>query len=326
VASIVVFVEVRKGAVTGPSRYAVAEARRVATELGATVYALVATGASSESAVDGLARVLGEVGADRILCCADASLAGPLLDVTVGPVLAAVAERLRPVLTLFSAGTVGAALGPPLALRLRGVYQARATLAIVRESGRSRLVVRRLRAADGAIRAVGVAQSDRPVIATLPAGEATKTHGQPTPEVEALAPVTRASGTAVRVLAADPDDSENVELASSLLALAPGLDPAEREALVAALPADSALVGEGLPAAGLAAACPVRLLVVGRGAVPAAVRAVVAPETCVAVAGAKAAEKDLPRIDVLWRPVGRHRLVALASALRGDGASEEGEA
>jgi hypothetical protein len=188
--------------------------------------------------------------------------------------------------------------------------------------------VRRLRAADGAVRAVGVAQSDRPIVATLPAGETTRSYGQPTAEVEALAPISGAapSRAAIRVLAADPDDHENVELASSLLALAPGLEPAEREALVAALPADSALVGDDLPAAGLAAACPMRLLVVGRGAVPAAVRAVVAPDTRVAVAGAKAAEKDLPRIDVVWRPAVRHRLGELAGALRGDSASEEGEA
>ena len=43
-ANIVVFVEVRRGAPTAASRFAVAEARRVATELGATVYGLLALG------------------------------------------------------------------------------------------------------------------------------------------------------------------------------------------------------------------------------------------------------------------------------------------
>jgi electron transfer flavoprotein alpha subunit len=319
VASIVVFVEVRRGAATSASRYAVAEARRVATALGATVYALVATGASSE--VDDLARALGEAGADRVLCCADAALGGPMLDATVGPLLSAVGQRLRPVLTLFPAGTVGAALGPPLALRLRGVFQGRAALAIVGEAEKSRLVVRRLRA-DGAIRAVAVGAPEKPVVATLPAGDDPGRRGQPTPEVEALAPVP-AGPPAIRALAVEPDDGEAVELAPVLVALGPGLDAAERDALRAALPAGSALVGEELPEAGLAAACPARLLVVGRGAAPAAVRAVVSPDTRVAVAGAKAAEKDLPRIDLVWRPAARQRLVALAAALRGERASEE---
>jgi electron transfer flavoprotein alpha subunit len=324
VASIVVFIEVRAGAATTASRYAVAEGRRVASALGATVYALVATGPSSEEVVEGLGRALGEAGADRVLCCADPTLAGPLLDVTAGPLLAAVAERLRPVLTLFPAGTVGAALAPPLAMRLRALYQARAALALVSEQGKSRLVVRRLRA-DGAVRSVGVGTPERPVVATLPAGETPGPRGQPTAEVEALTPV--AGAALVREVAAEPDPGERVELAAALIALAPGLDPAEQQALQAAVPANGAVVdigaGEDREPAGLDTAAPARLLVVGRAAVSAAVRGAVAAETRVAIAGAKAAEKDLPRIDLVWRPAGRQRLAAVAAALRGEGSAEE---
>ena len=117
-ANLLVFVEVRRGEATGPSVYAVGEARRVARELGATVYAVLPIGPAGESAIDGYAHRLGEAGADRILCCADPALEGALLDGVAGPLLAALVERLRPVLTIFPAGAVGPALGPPLAVAL----------------------------------------------------------------------------------------------------------------------------------------------------------------------------------------------------------------
>jgi electron transfer flavoprotein alpha subunit len=322
-AAIVVFIEVRRGAATAPSRFAVAEARRVATELGATVYALVTTVDASEEAVAGHGRTLGEAGADRILCCADAALDGPLLDATVGPLLAAVGARLRPVLTLFPAGTVAAALAPPFAVRLGALYQARAALTIDRAAGHPRVLVQRLRP-DGALRTVSVGETGHPVVATLSAGETTAAHGEPSLEVETLAP--SALGPAVaRELGADPDEGEQAELASAVLALGPGLDPAEREAQRAALPGGVAFVDDGAAAA-MEAACPARLLVVSRGPTPAAVRGAISPGTFVAVAGAKAAEKDLTRIDLVWRPAARRRLGTLAAALRPEeGAPEEPE-
>jgi electron transfer flavoprotein alpha subunit len=321
VASIVVFVEVRAGAVTRASRFAVAEARRVATELGATVFALVATGPSDEAALEGYGRTLGEVGADRVLCYADARLApeGPLLDDVAGPILAAVGERLRPLLTLFPAGSVAAALAPPLSLRLRGVYQPRAALALTREPGRARLFVRRLRATDGAVLKMEVGEAGHPVVvATLAAGDDPPRRGLSPAEVEALAPAA-AGERRVRLLASEPDEGERVELAAALVAVGPGLNAAERTALRAAAPPDTAVVeDDGGGAPGLETACPARLLVMGRGPAPVPVRATLAPDSRVAVAGTKAAEKDLPHIDLLWRPAARQRLAGLTTALRGD--------
>jgi electron transfer flavoprotein alpha subunit len=325
-ASIVVFVEVRRGAVTRASRFAVGEARRVATELGATVFALVATGASDEAALEEYGRTLGEVGADRVLCWADAVLDGdgPLLDDAAGPLLAAVGERLRPLLTLFPAGSVAAALGPPLSLRLRGHYHPRATLALTREPGRARLFVRRLRAADGAVEKVAVGESGHPpVVATLAAGDEPPRRGRIPAEVEALAPVP-AAARRVRVLSSEPDEAERVELAAALVAVGPGLNATERTALRAAAPSDTAVVDDdGEALAGVEAACPARLLVIGRAPASAAVRGALAPDTRVAVAGTKPAEKDLPRVDLVWRPAARQRLASLTSALRAE-APEEG--
>src|SRR5439155_6176565 len=108
---------------------------------------VMALGPSSEAVIEGHARALGQAGADRILCCADAALEGVLLDASVGPVLAALGERLRPVLTLFPAGAIGPALGPPLAMRTGGLYHPRACLEVLRDDSGPRLSVRRFRAA-----------------------------------------------------------------------------------------------------------------------------------------------------------------------------------
>jgi electron transfer flavoprotein alpha subunit len=316
VANLVVFVEVRRGAATAASRHAVGEARRIAGELGATVYALVATGPSSVETLDAQARTLGEAGADRVLCCADPLLEGPLLDGTAGPLLAQVSERLRPVLTLFPAGTVGAALGAPLSLRVRGQFLPRASLAVIREQGSARLVARRLRAGDGALRTVPVGHPAPPVVATLPSGEPPPPRGQPTPEVESLPPVPPgAAAGRVRELERVSDEGEVVELAPALLAVSAGLDAAARRALEAAAPQGVAFIDEAAGQPGLPSAFPARLLLVGRGPAPQAVRGTLGPQTRVGVAGPKAAEKDLPRLDLVWRPAAREGLASVAEAL-----------
>jgi electron transfer flavoprotein alpha subunit len=308
VANIVVFVEVRRGEPTVASRSAVAEARRVATELGATVYALVATGASSEEAITAHGRVLGEAGADRILCCADSSLGGALIDPTVGPLLARVGERLRPVLTLFPAGAVGPALGPPLAMRMGALFHPRVELTVVRDEGGDRLALRRFRAADGGVRTVEVGTLGQPVVATVPAGDDPGKRGEATGEVEVL-PHRPLQHNVIRELGDEDDPGERLELATSLVAVEPG--PAAD-----ALELAGAVVARGSEPA-LEVACPSRLLVVGDGIAPAATRRSVSPATRVAVAGPKAAEKDLPRVDLAWRTSAEEAAAALAAALKG---------
>ena len=306
--------EVRRDETTVASRFAVAEARRVASALGATVYGVLVTGPASEEAIEGHGKIIGQAGADRILCCADAALAGPLLDAAVGPFLASLAERLRPVLTLFPAGAVGPALGPPLALRTGGLYHARASLEVVPEGSAARLSLRRFRAADGAIRSLDVgAAHSRPAVATLPAGPAPPPRGAPAAEVEML-PYVPGSGPAIRELSSEPDDGEAVELAPALLAVGAEVKPAELEALRAAAPAGTVVVREGERPAGLDLACPARLLVAGKAAAAGIVRRTLAPSTRVAVAGGKSAEKDLGRIDVIWRPA-KQGLSPLVAAL-----------
>src|SRR5262245_45514212 len=116
-ANLLVFIDVRDGAATAPSRFALGEARRVASELGATVYAVLATGPITQEAVGGLTYALGSAGADKVLFCSDPALRHPPLDVTHGRLLTTLADRLQPVLSLFPAGATGPELGPPLAVR-----------------------------------------------------------------------------------------------------------------------------------------------------------------------------------------------------------------
>ena len=129
-ASIIAYSEIRDTAMTAGSRFALAEARRVADDLGATVYALLALGPTTPEGLAGLAAEVGQAGADRILCCADEALRNPALDATHGPLLAAVAERLRPILVLFPEGEAGAELGRPLADRMGATFLGRSVLAI----------------------------------------------------------------------------------------------------------------------------------------------------------------------------------------------------
>lgn len=315
-ANILVFVEIRRGESTIASRFAVSEARRVASVLGATVYAVMALGPCGEEEIEEHARTIGRAGADRILCCADVALAGALMDATVGPFLASLADRLRPTLTLFPAGAVGPALGPPLALRTGALYHPRAWLEIGGEPASARLSLQRFRAADGSVRSLeaGIARG-RAIVTTVSAGAEPGRHGDPIDEVQMLPYVSPPGGSPrIRELSSEPDDGEAVELAATVLAVAGDARPAELEALRSAAPAGTVVVSEGELPAGLELACPARLLVAGKAPVPSIVRRTLSPQTRVAVAGSKGAEKDLGRIDAVWRP-SKEGLSALVAAL-----------
>jgi electron transfer flavoprotein alpha subunit len=308
VANFVVFAEVRDGAVTAPSRHAVAEARRVASELGATVYALLAIGPASDEEIERLAGTLAAAGADRVLCCADQALAGPPLDVRVGPLLVSVAERLRPMLTLLPAGAVGPELGAPLAVRTAAVFHPRAALELVPapagSGARVQLVLRRCRRSDDAQRALDLRDCERPVVATVAAG-APVDRGEASVEAEMLSPGPAARAE-IRELSAEPDDAAALELADTVLIGPP--------AGAGALPAGAVMLAGGAPPPpSLDVAHPARVLLVGDGAAPAVS---FAPDTVVAVAGGKNAGRELSRVDVVWRASEAEASGVLGEALR----------
>jgi hypothetical protein len=247
-AALLVYIELRAGVVTRPSRFAVAEARRVADAAGATVYALLAVGDVPQTQIDQLASEVSAMGADRILCSAADSFAGPPLDATHGPLLAQVAERLRPLLFLFPAGGSGTTLGPALAVRIGAAYLANTRIEVVAEERAPappspRVVLSRWRAAGDGLRRIDLGDFERPVVASLPCGPAPDRLGAPYAEVDML-PAPEPAPGGPRPLAAEDDDSAELETCSALLCSTAPLDADTRAALPDPWPAGVAVAGE----------------------------------------------------------------------------------
>ena len=187
-ASIIAYTEIRDSAITAASRFALAEARRVADDLGATVYAILALGPTNTDELATLAGQVGTAGADRILCCSDEALAGPPLDATHGALLATVAERLTPIMVLFPEGEAGPKLGPALAERMNAAFLGSSALAIqaATDLEPAQVAVRCLQGDHGEERVVRLREIERPVVATLRAGTAPPALGEPASEMEML--------------------------------------------------------------------------------------------------------------------------------------------
>ena len=187
-ASIVAYTETRDALITAPSRFVLAEARRIADDLGATVYALLALGPVPPEGLAALAGEVGTAGADRILCCADEALAGPSSDATHGPLLIAVAERLRPSLVLFPERGTGLQLGRPLAERMGAAFLPDSSIEILAatDAELAQVVVRCATDDHGGERTVKVHETERTVVVELRAGYAPPALGEPASEMEML--------------------------------------------------------------------------------------------------------------------------------------------
>lgn len=249
-ASIVAYIELRAGLVTRPSFHVLAEARRVADQAGATVYALFTVGDLGQARIDQIASELSAAGADRILCSSADALAGPALDPTHGPILAQVAEHLRPLLFVFPAGGPGTQLGPPLAIRIGAAYLANASLDIVEEEQvppppSRRVLLSRWRAAHDGQRRIDVGELERPVVATLCCGLAPDKLGEPYAEVEML-PYTEAAHSGPVLVDSEADPAATVELCSAMVWTASPTHVAA--ALPDGIPAGVAVIAAGPPA------------------------------------------------------------------------------
>jgi len=220
-ASIVAYIELREGAITRPSRFVVAEARRVADSAGATVFALLMVGPLAQMEMDKLASEISAAGADRILCSSADTLDGPALDVTHGALLAQVAEHLRPLLFLFPAGDTGAHLGPPLSVRIGAAFMANASLAVHAEDlapdpASQRVLLSRWRSARDGQRRIDVGDLERPVVASLAAGPFPPPAGEPYAEVE-MVPCPDVKFPDARVVDSEVDTAADVELCRAMV-------------------------------------------------------------------------------------------------------------
>jgi len=220
-ASIVAYIELREGAITRPSRFVVAEARRIADAAGATVFALLTVGPLAQVEMDKLASEISAAGADRILCSSADTLDGPALDVTHGALLAQVADHLRPLLFLFPAGGSGAQLGPPLAVRMGAAYMSNASMDVYAEDrtpepASQRVILSRWRAARDGRRKIDVGDLERPVVASLLSGCFPPPAGDPYAEVE-MVPCPDTKYPDARVIGSEVDNAAGLELCQSMI-------------------------------------------------------------------------------------------------------------
>lgn len=242
-ASIVAYIELREGGITPPSWCTVGEARRIAQAVGATVYAFLPVGPMSHVKIDALAEQISAAGADRIVCSSDETLAGPALDATHGPVLAQIAEHLRPLIFLFPAGGVGLQLGPPLAIRIGAAYApaARIELSPARpddDSPSRRVIVERCRAKGDGLRRIDVGDFERPVVVELTSAALPQRLGEPYAEVD-MVPCPAAKPATIRLLETEVDEGAPFETCASLIYLPAATPESELNALRAALPANA---------------------------------------------------------------------------------------
>ncbi len=253
VAAIVVPLDLIEGRPTAPSRFALGEARRLATAFGATVLGLVMTDALSPTEQDALGQSAGTAGADKVLLALSAQFSGPPLDPTHGPFLVQMADRLRPLLILFPAGGTGWQLGPSLAIRSQAAFFPHAALGIS-DTDPPRLLLGRWRGREQGSRQLDFSEIERPVVAILPTGKAPGVRGNPVdlqevdvPPAEITAPPT--------VIDSRPDPGAAASFARTLVIVSDGL--ACEAAQWEGAPDDLAVLASGqLHPALLGSACP----------------------------------------------------------------------
>jgi hypothetical protein len=303
-ASIVAYIETREETPTAASRFVLAQARRLADAVGATVYALLTLGPTKPEGLEFVAGKVGVAGADRVLCCADEALAGPPLDATHGALLAKVAERLRPNLFLFPAGEAGHELGRPLAVRLAAAFLPFASIRLspATESSPIAPLVCSWRADFSGKNVVNLRKISHQVIATLMAGEAPPVLGEPAMDIELLS-YAAPTRPGPRVLSSEPDPSTAVAQAQRLLLLETKVEGDTQRALEASVPAGIPVLGPDDPRRqALATACPAALLLAApsgskRWSLPG-----LAPDGLVAMLAPRVTVRDFALSNVSARP------------------------
>jgi hypothetical protein len=323
--NILVYIDVRQGRPTGPSLYALAEARRAARAGGATVFGVVATLPLDTTQLAALAGPIGAAGADKLLLCEGEDLGAPPTDATHGRVLDAAGSRVPAALVLLPAGGPGTALGPPLAARLGGPYVPWCELVLSDADpplpeGQGRVQLVRLRPDRRSQRRLDPLEIERPIVATLGVGRRPPPRGELAElEIEAIscepgdgvaeaaagvaaaavspareapnqrAPMSRASGE--RPYAREPPPVEIVRQADEWAAL--------EMAPVLLLVSERAVPDAAGLVEALAAAAPAGTAVAVAEAVPAAVLASCCPELLIKVGWCSAATARSARTRVV---------------------------
>lgn len=164
-ANILVFIEKDEDAPTAASLEVLAEARRIASCVGATLHALLPCETPPTYGSEDLVAVLSRYGADKVVLitgCPD----GPAHFATHGPALLAACDRFPPLLVLFPE-PAGHDLAPRTAFHLRALYAPGAQLGDASEPGTFEQPVFRRR-----FRWCEAVTAQRPLVLTIRQGPA----------------------------------------------------------------------------------------------------------------------------------------------------------
>lgn len=127
-ANILTYIELTDREATPASLYALNQGRRLASELGATLYALLPCAATPSYDDNDIIAVLSRHGADKVLLLTHQDLGGPAFFATHGEALISACHQFPPRLLLFPSTAAGQDLAPRIALSLGGQYAANAKL------------------------------------------------------------------------------------------------------------------------------------------------------------------------------------------------------
>ncbi|MFH0902344.1 MAG: electron transfer flavoprotein subunit alpha/FixB family protein [Pseudomonadota bacterium] len=218
-ANIHVHIEVVNDRPGEPSLQVLGEGRRIATFLGATLYAVVpsATGLKRDSP---LVELLGKHGADRVISATGPELAGPPLFACHGFAMTAVCEQIPAALVLLAATSGGRDVAPRLAARLGAAFFADAAV----EYGPHGEVVLSRRAQVGtARRRLAIENLAWPVVATLSPSSCRKSNGGGPVDVIAV-PLSQRPPPPFEEARRQPDPSATLETAEVLITAGAGIE------------------------------------------------------------------------------------------------------
>jgi electron transfer flavoprotein alpha subunit len=185
VANILVYIELAGDRPAGASLETLGEARRIASFLGATLYAVLPCVSPPAWGEDDIIAVLSRHGADKVVLTAAPELTGPFLHVPTGQALAAACEQFPPALVLCAATPAGRDIAPRLAARLGAAFVPEPS---VEYGPRGDLVLSRTVYCGAFRRRLAADDVERPVVATLTQGSYRPAAGNDEAEVVVVTP------------------------------------------------------------------------------------------------------------------------------------------
>ncbi len=195
------------------------EGRRIASSLGAALYAAVVIAPGADTPPEALVALLGQNGADRIVLVT-AARPEPTLWSTIGPALVSVCDHVHPNLVLLAASAGGRDIAPRLAARLGGAYLAEPAV----ETGpRGEIVLSRPVYGGDLWRRTNLDDLDVVAVATLDDRRPRARGGDDAEVVQLDAAV--ASDPRVEILTSTPDDGTALERARIVVTAGAGVAP-----------------------------------------------------------------------------------------------------